>query len=103
MSIERRGFLRLATIGCAWCLAASRGYAVDASKNPNAAAHPHWSYGGAGGPEHWGELRPDFKVCQLGLEQTPIDLAGSMKADAGALSLDYKPLPLRIVNNGHTI
>ena len=103
MSIARREFLRLTTFGCAWCLATSRGFAVDASKNPKAAAHPHWSYGGNGGPEHWGELQPDFKVCQLGLEQTPIDLSGGMKSDLGAVSLDYKPLPLRIVNNGHTI
>ena len=103
MSIARRGFLRLATYGCAFCFAASRGYAVDASRDPKAAAHPHWGYAGDGAPEQWGNLQPDFKVCQFGLEQTPIDLAGGMKAEAGALALDYKPLPLRVVNNGHTI
>ena len=103
MRLARRNF-------CAWQRAVARGvlprakaYAVDAAKDPKAAAHPHWSYGGKGGPEHWGELQPDFKVCQLGLEQTPIDLSGAMKGEAGAVSLDYKPLPLRIVNNGHTI
>jgi carbonic anhydrase len=64
---------------------------------------PHWSYAGQTGPDHWGELRPEFRVCQLGLEQTPIDLADGIKGDTGAITFDYRPLPLRIVNNGHTI
>jgi carbonic anhydrase len=42
-------------------------------------------------------------MCQLGLEQTPVDLASGIKADAGPISFDYRALPLRIVNNGHTI
>ena len=63
----------------------------------------HWSYAGNTGPEHWGELQPDFRVCQLGLEQTPIDLNANIRGDAGSAVLDYKPQPLRIVNNGHTI
>jgi len=108
MSMERRGFLRMAAFGCAYCLAAGRAVAAEAAHGaaaPGAAAHaaPHWSYEGQGGPAHWGELQPDFKVCQLGLEQTPIDLASGLKGDAAAVALDYKPLALRIVNNGHTI
>jgi carbonic anhydrase len=98
----RREFLRLTTLGCAYCLAAGRTFAAE-----NHAAAPgapaHWSYEGDTGPEHWGMLQPDFKTCQLGLEQTPIDLAAAVKGEAGVMALDYKPLPLRIVNNGHTI
>jgi carbonic anhydrase len=94
-------------LGCACCLAASRASAAAESQSVagDKSAHttPHWSYSGSGGPDHWGELQPDFKVCQLGLEQTPVDLAGALKGDAGALALDYRPLPLRIINNGHTI
>ncbi len=105
MQLNRRHFLRTATLGCACCLAA--GYA-GASETPHAAgpaghAAPHWSYAGDTGAEHWGELQPDFKVCQLGLEQTPVDLANAMNGEAGAVALNYKPLPLRILNNGHTI
>ena len=105
MQLNRRHFLRTATLGCACCLAA--GYA-GASETPHAAgvaghAAPHWSYTGNTGAEHWGELQPDFKVCQLGLEQTPIDLTSAMKGEAATVALDYKPLALRIVNNGHTI
>jgi carbonic anhydrase len=100
MKLARRGFLRLTTLGCAYCLAAGRAFAAE-SHAPGAPAH--WSYEGDTGPEHWGQLQPDFKACQLGLEQTPIDLDSAMRGDAGIVALDYKPLPLRILNNGHTI
>jgi carbonic anhydrase len=95
MSIERRTFLKYAVAGCACCMAPRFADAVDH-------AAPHWSYEGATGPEHWGELSPDFKVCQAGLQQTPIDLSSAMKGDA-SIAVDYRPFPLRVVNNGHTI
>jgi carbonic anhydrase len=104
--MERRTFLRLASSGCICGLIGARS-AARAGEHGGAASspghHAHWSYEGATGPEHWGELSPEFRVCQLGLEQTPIDLKASLKGEAGALNLDYRALPLRIVNNGHTI
>lgn len=103
MTLARRQFLRMATVGCACCLAAGRSGAAQPGHSDAAASHPHWSYADTTGPEHWGELQPDFKVCQLGLEQTPIDLASGIKGEPGTVALDYRPLPLRIVNNGHTI
>lgn len=66
-------------------------------------AGPHWSYEGAAGPEHWGTLSPEFETCGFGHQQTPIDLATAVEGDAGALGFSYRPLPLRLVNNGHTI
>lgn len=106
MAVSRRSLLRMATYGCACCLAAGRTHAEQAVKgsgHAEAGAKPHWSYEGATGPEHWGELTTDFKTCQLGMEQTPIDLSSELKADPGTLAFDYKPQPLAIVNNGHTI
>lgn len=103
MTLPRRAFLRLATFGCAYCLAAGRASAAETSHSAAAGGAPHWSYEGKTGPEHWGELQSDFKVCQLGLDQTPIDLAGGIRGEVGKPTMDYKPLPLRIVNNGHTI
>ena len=102
MSLNRRHFLRTATLACACCLTARYAGASEPAHSAGPAA-PHWSYAGNTGAEHWGELQPDFKVCQLGLEQTPIDLTSAMKGEAAAVALDYKPLALRIVNNGHTI
>jgi carbonic anhydrase len=108
MVVSRRSLLRMATYGCACCLAAGRTLAEQldhAAGHPAPApgAKPHWTYEGAEGPDHWGELTPDFKTCQIGLEQTPIDLSSEIRGDLGALSFDYKPVPLAIVNNGHTI
>jgi carbonic anhydrase len=105
MTLARRSFLRLATAGCACCLTAGRLSAnpVGHKEAAGAAHKPHWSYEGETGPGHWGELSPDFKVCQLGLEQTPIDLSSGLKGNAGPIAFDYRPLPLRILNNGHTI
>lgn len=105
MTIARRSFLRMATFGCAYCIGSNIAGAAFAKGALDGAAHakPHWSYEGETGPAHWGELSPEFKVCQLGLEQTPIDLSSGIKGDAGNVSFDYRPLPLRIVNNGHTI
>jgi carbonic anhydrase len=104
MTLPRREFLRLATLGCACCVVSGRTLLADSGHGVNSAGKAaHWSYAGNTGPEHWGELQPDFKVCQLGLEQTPIDLNANIRGDAGSVAFDYKPLPLRIVNNGHTI
>src|ERR1035437_8236895 len=30
-----------------------------------------WSYEGARGPEHWGELDPDYAACSAGRQQSP--------------------------------
>ena len=104
MTLNRRHFLRTATLGCVCCLAArSVGASEPAHSAGTATASPHWSYAGNTGAEHWGELQPDFKVCQLGLEQTPVDLGNAINGETGAIALNYKPLPLRILNNGHTI
>lgn len=107
--VGRRKFLRMAGLGsaaaCVHCLSAFRALAESghAPAAGAAGATPHWSYSGSTGPDHWGSLQPDFRVCQLGLEQTPINLVNGTKGDVGAVDLNYKPLPLRILNNGHTI
>lgn len=62
-----------------------------------------WSYTGATGPEHWGELSPEFSTCGLGEEQSPIDLRQPVKSHPGDVVIDYQQTPLRIINNGHTI
>lgn len=34
----------------------------------------NWSYSGSTGPEHWGELKEDYKFCKIGSNQSPINL-----------------------------
>jgi carbonic anhydrase len=61
-----------------------------------------WSYEGANGPEHWGDLDPEYAPCKAGKDQSPIDIRSAEKADLPALRFAYKSGPLNIVNNGHT-
>lgn len=63
----------------------------------------HWSYSGATGPDHWGELNADWRVASTGAEQSPIDLIDAQPAELESLSFHYQSFPLDMVNNGHTI
>jgi carbonic anhydrase len=63
----------------------------------------HWSYGKHGGPAQWGELDKAFTTCKLGKLQSPIDIRGAKAADLPAIKFDYKPSPLKLIDNGHTI
>jgi carbonic anhydrase len=72
------------------------------------AAHEHspghsWDYGESQGPNHWGELKPEFALCQNGHHQSPIDIRNPRKADLPPIQFDYKPSPLHIIDNGHTV
>ena len=67
--------------------------------------HPEhsWDYGDANGPTHWGDLKAEFAPCKTGHHQSPIDIRNPRKADLPPLRFDYKPSPLRIIDNGHTV
>jgi carbonic anhydrase len=75
---------------------AGPGVAADTSR---------WSYAGASGPATWAKLEKDFAACALGKTQSPIDIpdAEARKGDLPPLLFDYRPTPLRIIDNGHTI
>ena len=63
----------------------------------------HWSYDGDQGPSHWADLNPEFALCESGHHQSPIDIRSAKKADLPPLQFDYKPSPLHIIDNGHTV
>ena len=67
------------------------------------AAADEWGYEGAHAPKHWGGLSPEFKMCSTGTMQAPIDLRSPLAGAADSIKRDYKPMPLKITNNGHTI
>ena len=62
-----------------------------------------WSYAGPTGPENWGSLSADNAACSDGRMQSPIDVVDAFPAEGPDLTFDYKPSPLKIVNNGHTV
>ena len=83
-------------------------FLLTAARTTLALAQDHkaghdWGYDGAEGPSHWGDIKPEFASCKNGHRQSPIDISKSKPADLPALQFDYKPSPLHIVDNGHTI
>jgi carbonic anhydrase len=63
-----------------------------------------WDYEGARGADHWGELDPQYALCNTGKEQSPIDIRDSVKADLPVLRFESKVGPLRyVINNRYTI
>jgi carbonic anhydrase len=62
-----------------------------------------WSYEkGPNGPEHWGDIDPDYAACRTGAAQSPIDIAATTKAALPPLQFAFASGPVRIVNNGYT-
>ncbi len=68
-----------------------------------AAEGPHWSYEGAEGPSHWGDLDAASKVCSAGSQQSPIDIGATIRAQLPPLKMTWGKNADTIVNNGHTI
>ena len=64
---------------------------------------PHWSYSGNTGAEKWGSLSKEFATCSVGQRQSPIDIRRTVLADLPAIEFAYQPIPLSIVDNGHSI
>ncbi len=63
----------------------------------------HWGYEGEGAPEHWGDLKAEYEMCDAGMSQSPIDIDNTTGAELKSFKTNYKNTPLKIVNNGHTI
>jgi len=77
---------------------------VFAPASSQAQWRTRWEYEGAKGAEHWSELDPDYAACNVGKEQSPIDIQSAEKADLPALRFESKSGPLKyLVNNGYTI
>jgi carbonic anhydrase len=76
---------------------------AQAPAQPPAHDTPPWSYSEHGGAAKWAELDPVFTTCKLGKFQSPIDIRGAKRANLPTLKFDYKPSPLKVIDNGHTI
>jgi len=64
-----------------------------------------WSYEGATGPEHWGDLKPAYVLAKTGRRQSPIDIvvADTAAGDLDPLVVSYHDTSIDLINNGHTI
>jgi carbonic anhydrase len=72
-------------------------------REPRVAAPIPWAYEGAGGPDAWARLKPEYALCAKGSRQSPIDLQGGIRVQLDPIAFDYKPAPYRVIDNGHTI
>jgi carbonic anhydrase len=79
-----------------------RPVAVEDKEEP-AQAQIHWGYDGAAAPDKWGKLKPEYAACAEGKRQSPIDIRDGARLALEPIRFDYKPAPLRIVDNGHTV
>lgn len=62
-----------------------------------------WGYEGAGAPDQWGSLRPDYRLCASGQRQAPIDLKDGIAVDLPPVEFDYRPSLFRVTDNGRTL
>lgn len=65
----------------------------------------HWAYHGETGPQAWGQLKPEFKLCASGLRQSPINIdeSSTLQGPAEPLQFNYQPSTGSVVHNGHTL
>jgi carbonic anhydrase len=73
---------------------------------PHAAAAEHaaqWDYAGGGGPQAWGQMKPEFAKCATGTRQSPIDIRDGIKVGLDAVQFDYKASNFRVIDTGHTV
>ena len=77
--------------------------AIAAQEAPHAEHPAHWDYAGSGGPETWGQMKPEFAKCSNGTRQSPIDIRDGIKVSLDAVQFDYKASGFRVIDNGHTV
>lgn len=78
--------------------------AIQAATRHTGAGHAvHWGYTGSVGPDKWGSISNEFALCGSGKRQSPVDIQNQKPADLYPLRFQYQSLPLRVINNGHTL
>ncbi|WP_426625545.1 carbonic anhydrase [Leifsonia sp. McL0607] len=89
-------------VGLSGCAAGDGGVPTPSS---SPAASATWSYGGANGPEHWGEIAEACAPTPTS-HQSPVDIVAAElapSADASAATVHYAPASFAVENNGHAI
>ena len=79
------------------------GHTVAEQLKPHAAHDIHWTYEGAGGPEQWGSLKPEFAACSSGQRQSPIDIREGLPLQLQPIDFEYQAGGFSVLDNGHTV
>jgi len=71
---------------------------------PSPPAPPvEWSYSGSGGPEYWGSIAAENRLCREGKRQSPIDIRDGLEVDLEPVHFDYQPGFFTIADTGRGI
>lgn len=62
-----------------------------------------WAYSGERGPDHWGDLAPDYAQCGTGRYQSPIDIRTAERVPYTPLAFRYRSQSLEMVNDGYGV
>jgi len=76
---------------------------VAAEEKDEAPSAIRWSYEGPGAPDKWSKLDAQYDRCATGKRQSPIDIRDGARLELEPIRFDYKPGPLRMIDNGHTV
>ena len=80
-------------------------FALSLAETASGAQDGKWSYSGATGPAKWAKLDKGYAACAEGQFQSPIDIPDSKvrKGDFPSMLFNYRPAPLTVLDDGHTI
>lgn len=101
--MKRRNFLGKAALTIGATVAGEIVFSNLHESIASATDKVEWKYTGEEGPKNWGNLSPEYEVCQVGAQQSPIDLKQAINSDLSDLVIESTQVPLTIQNNGHTI
>ena len=62
-----------------------------------------WGYDGPGAPENWASLSQEYATCTDGEQQSPVDITGYEKGDAGPISFSYVSDVAAVRNDGKLV
>ncbi len=62
-----------------------------------------WGYEEENGPEVWGQLNPEYRTCDTGIHQSPINIVNPKPTKLPAIDFNYQSTSLNIDNTGNTI
>lgn len=88
--------------GIVWIAAISLALAGVTGEGHHA-EHKHWGYKGEVSPAHWAQINPKFRMCKLGVNQSPVNLNRFIDAKLPKLKIYYAGIAFDVVNNGHTV
>lgn len=76
---------------------------AQAAKPAKPAPPKPWGYAGDVGPDRWGELSPEYKLCAVGTRQAPLDLRDTLRVDQEPIQFDYRPTLFSVLDTGRTL